>query len=184
MQITAGRPAIDFKLNDIYGKEYSLSDFRGKKIVISFLRNVSCPFCNVRIHKLMANSVKLERAGIQMFLFFESTAEQIKSSVIHQGITPWPVIADPDRVWYQRYGVETSFLKAMRTMISSNVMDVIKEAKSLGASQSPDPNMSRNLIPADFFINPNFTIEKAHYGKHIDDHVSLDELKQFAGISY
>jgi hypothetical protein len=39
-----------------------------------------------------------------------------------------------------------------------------------------------NLIPADFFIDENFKIVKAHYGKHLDDHVDIEELKAFAGI--
>lgn len=184
MQLTTGKTAIDFRVNDIYGNEVQLSNYKGKKIVVSFFRNVTCPFCNVRIHKLMSNSVKLERAGIQMILFFESTAEQIKSSVLHQGIQPWPVIPDPQKVWYNRYGVETSFLKSMRTFVSSNVIGTLKEAKALDYPKQVDPDMTKDLIPADFFISPSFTIEKAHYGKHIDDHVSLEELKQFAGITY
>jgi peroxiredoxin len=34
-----GQPAPDFELNDIHGKSYRLSDFRGEKVVIlAFLR--------------------------------------------------------------------------------------------------------------------------------------------------
>lgn len=33
-----------------------------------------------------------------------------------------------------------------------------------------------------FFIDENFRIVKAHYGKHLDDKVSIEELKTFAGI--
>lgn len=184
MQLTTGKQAIDFSVNDIYGNEVKLSNYKGKKIILSFLRNVTCPFCNVRVHKLMSNSVKLERAGVQMILFFESSADQIKSSVMHQGIHPWPVIADPQKIWYERYGIETSFLKTMRTIVSANVLGIMQEAKTLDYPKKPDPQMTKNLIPADFFIGTNFSIEKAHYGKHIDDHVSLEELKQFAGIHY
>jgi hypothetical protein len=39
-----------------------------------------------------------------------------------------------------------------------------------------------SLIPADFFINEQFIFEMAHYGRHLDDHVDLDELKSFSGI--
>jgi hypothetical protein len=39
-----------------------------------------------------------------------------------------------------------------------------------------------NLMPADFLIDENFRIVKAHYGGHLDDHISIDEFKAFAGI--
>lgn len=55
-----------------------------------------------------------------------------------------------------------------------------KDTKDLNLPEDKDASM--NLIPADFFIDENFTIVKAHYGKHLDDHVSIEELKAFAGI--
>ena len=73
-----------------------------------------------------------------------------------------------------------STMKMMRTMVSTNVMLAMQEAKKLNLPKDKDASM--NLIPADFFIDENFKIVKAHYGKHLDDHVDLDELKAFAGI--
>ena len=36
--ITPGEPAPDFELQDIEGRSIRLSDFRGKPVVLSFLR--------------------------------------------------------------------------------------------------------------------------------------------------
>ena len=36
--ITPGEPAPDFKLEDVQGNRHRLSDFRGKPVVLSFLR--------------------------------------------------------------------------------------------------------------------------------------------------
>jgi peroxiredoxin len=36
--ITPGEPAPDFELDDVQGNRHRLSDFRGKPIVLSFLR--------------------------------------------------------------------------------------------------------------------------------------------------
>jgi peroxiredoxin Q/BCP len=36
--ITPGEPAPDFELNDVQGKQIRLSDFRGKPVVLYFLR--------------------------------------------------------------------------------------------------------------------------------------------------
>ena len=39
-----------------------------------------------------------------------------------------------------------------------------------------------NLLPSDFLIDEKFKIAKAHYGKHLDNHISFEEFKEFAGI--
>ncbi len=36
--IVPGEPAIDFELDDVQGKHVRLSDYRGKPVVLAFLR--------------------------------------------------------------------------------------------------------------------------------------------------
>ncbi len=36
--ITPGEPAPDFELNDVHGQRICLSDFRGRPVVLAFLR--------------------------------------------------------------------------------------------------------------------------------------------------
>jgi peroxiredoxin len=180
MKLQTGTIAPSFVASDIYGNEVKLSDYKGKKIILSFYRNVSCPFCNRRVHQIMGNNIKLKNAGIQMILMFESSNEKLLSSVLHQGISPWPLIGDPGKKVYGTYGVEQSTLKMMKTMFVANVGQAKKDTKDLNLPEDKDASM--NLIPADFFIDENFKIVKAHYGKHLDDHISIEELKAFAGI--
>ena len=180
MKLTVGKIAPNFTATDIYGSQVRLSDYKGKKIILSFYRNVSCPFCNRRVHRIMGNMVKLRNSGTQLLFLFESSNEKLAKSVLHQGISPWPLIGDSEKKIYKTYGVENSTMKMMRTMVSTNVMLAMQEAKKLNLPKDKDASM--NLIPADFFIDENFKIVKAHYGKHLDDHVDLDELKAFAGI--
>jgi len=40
-----GKPAPDFTLKDVNGKEYKLSDLKGKNIVLEWI-NPTCPVCN------------------------------------------------------------------------------------------------------------------------------------------
>lgn len=184
MKLKEGNLAVDFTTNDIYGNEIKLSDYKGKKIILSFLRNVSCPFCNVRVHRLMGNSVKLERSGVVMILFFESSADKLKSSVLHQGISPFPLIGDPEKDVYKKYFVENSVVKMMKTFFQADVKGTMNLAKTLDTPKEKDKEASNTLIPADFFIDENFKIVKAHYGKNLEDHVDIEELKKFAGIQY
>lgn len=182
MKLKEGQFAPDFTGVDIFGKEVKLSDFRGKKIILSFYRNVNCPFCNRRVHQVMGNNVRLKNKDVQLVFLFESSNEKLLKSVFHQGISPWPLIGDPEQNIYKRYGVGTSLVKMMRTFMAADMKTAMNEAKTLGLTEEKDKDASMSLIPADFFINEQFLIEKAHYGRHLDDHVDLDELKTFAGI--
>jgi peroxiredoxin len=181
MKLQTGTTAPNFVASDIYGKEVKLSDFKGKKIILSFYRNVNCPFCNRRVHQIMGNNVRLKNAGVQLVFLFESSDEKLLSSVLHQGISPWPLIGDPNKKVYSTYGVENSTFKVMKTMLVANLAQAKKDTKDLNLPEDKDASM--NLIPADFFIDENFKIVKAHYGKHLDDHVSIEDLKAFAGIN-
>ncbi len=180
MKLQEGSTAIDFTATDIYGKEVKLADFKGKKIILGFYRNVYCPFCNRRVHQIMGTNLKLQKAGVQLVFLFESSNEKLAASVFHQGISPWPIIGDPDKQVFKQYGVEQSALKMMKTMFASSLGQARKDTKELNLPEDKDASM--NLIPADFFIDENFKIVKAHYGKHLDDHVAIEDLKAFAGI--
>jgi len=180
MKLQAGITAPNFSAKDLYGNDVILSDYRGKKIILSFYRNVNCPFCNRRVHQIMGFNLRLKNAGVQLLFLFESSNEKLKSSSFHQGISPWPLIGDPEKKVYNAYGVENSAFKMIKTMFSANLSQAKKDTKALNLPEDKDASM--NLIPADFFIDENFKIVKAHYGKHIDDHIDIEELKAFAGI--
>lgn len=180
MKLENGNTALDFVAVDIYGKAIKLSDYRGKKIILSFYRNVNCPYCNRRIHQIMGHNLRLKNSNVQLVLLFESSAEKLSASVFHQGISPWPLVGDPDKTIFKQYGVEQSNLKVIKTFFSANYLQAKRDTKELNLPEDKDASL--NLIPADFFIDENFKIVKAHYGKHLDDHVSIDDFKLFAGI--
>lgn len=65
-------------------------------------------------------------------------------------------------------------------MVNSNLNQAKKETKELNLPADKDAN--KDLNPADFLIDENFKIVKAHYGNHMDDNIDFNELKAFAGI--
>jgi thioredoxin-dependent peroxiredoxin len=172
--------AIDFEVTDIYGKEIKLSDFKGKKIHLGFFRNVNCPFCNLRVHQLSKFSHEFEKKGLKIIYFFESKPEVLRRSTFHQGVSPIPLTGDPQRKVYTLYGVKPSMMKMMSTILAKGTMGDMKAGKGLNLPQDKDATQS--LIPADFLIDEQFNIRTAYYGKNLNDHISIDEIKRFAGI--
>lgn len=115
-----------------------------------------------------------------MIIFFESHPKIILRSSFHQQISPIPLIGDPEKKVYKQWGVENSMMKTIKTMFSSASRQAMKEGQKLDLPKEKDADASMTLIPADFLIGENLVIRKAHYGSHLNDHLGLPEIMEFA----
>ena len=80
-RLETGQSAPLFSLTDIYDREIDLSAYKnkGKKILISFFRNVACPFCNFRIHQLTTKNDQWKN-DLEMIFFLEAEKEVVLRS--------------------------------------------------------------------------------------------------------
>jgi thioredoxin-dependent peroxiredoxin len=180
MKLNSNQVAPDFLVTDIYNKSIRLSDLKGKKIHLGFFRNVSCPFCNLRVHQLSKLTDRFRQNGMEMIYFFESKPEVIRRSSFHQGVSPVTIVGDPQLKIYNMYGVESSVTKMVSTLFQKNTISNFNAGKSLNLPADKDATQS--LIPADFLIDENQNIYKAHYGNNLNDHIPIDEITAFAKI--
>lgn len=179
MKFKKGEQAKDFTIQDIHGNEVRLSDYRGKKVFLGFFRNVNCPFCNLKVHELAKASEKLAEQNVQMIFFFESSPKLLQKSIFPEQMKNIPLIGDPDKEMYNAYGVSASVLKAMRSMFSGKNIKQMKEGMKHTLKEK-DKQATPTLIPADFLIDEQQVIHTAHYGQHLNDHLPLDAIRQFA----
>ena len=56
MNIEEKQAAPGFTINDVNGKTINLADYKGKKVLLTFYRNVGCPICNLRFHEIQEQS--------------------------------------------------------------------------------------------------------------------------------
>ncbi len=183
MKLFDNKPAIDFSVKDIYGHPIKLSDFKGKKIHLGFFRNVNCPFCNLRVHQLSKLKEAFESKNLKTIYFFESDPKILHKSIFHREISPIPLVGDPKREIYSIYGVEASMMKMMSTFLAPGTMRDMKAGRALNLPKEKDKDATQSLIPADFLIDEQFIIRKAHYGKNMNDHIAINEIKRFAGFA-
>jgi thioredoxin-dependent peroxiredoxin len=174
MALRQGQQAPLFAVTDVFGKRIDLQDYAGHKTMVSFYRFASCPFCNLRIQRMLGQHGRFEEQGLKMISFWQSPKESILKHVGRQR-PPFPMIADPDQAFYRLYHVERSWLGALKVMKSPGLM-----ASALKGGFNPataDGDM--NQLPADFLLNPDLTIHQAYYGEHIGDHIGFDQIDQF-----
>lgn len=169
-----------FSLKDIYGRQINLMDYSDRKVLVAFFRHAGCPFCNLRVHALSKEHESLQKLGLEMIFFFESKEKIILRSTFHQGVSPIPIISDPEKVWYDSYGLESSGYKSAVSHLTSFVQTVLK-AKSVGVPvHAMADGESIKTIPAEFLLDKDLIIKKLHYSQRLDDRLDLNDIKAFA----
>ena len=172
--------APHFSLFDVFDRTIDLETYQGKKVLVAFFRHAGCPFCNLRVHNLMKVHEDFKEQGLEMIFFFESKKDIILRSTFHQEISPIPLISDPEKVWYDRYGLETSPPKSAIGHITSFVGTAI-QAKLKGLPMHPMADgESISTIPAEFLLDEELIIRELHYSQHLSDRIKMDLIYDFA----
>jgi thioredoxin-dependent peroxiredoxin len=163
--------AIQFSLKDYLGNNIDLSDYKEKKVLLSFFRGASCPFCNMRLRELIKKHYDFEMKGIKIITFFTSSVEEIMKYAGKQQ-PPFPIISDPQLEFYTKYGIEQSKSGMYKTMIQPIKMMRVMFSGVFNMKSSKD----KPIIPADFLIDENQTIFKVYYGDDFGDHLPIEEI--------
>ncbi|MDJ1505783.1 redoxin domain-containing protein [Xanthocytophaga agilis] len=179
MKLVQNLSAPVFRLKDIYGRMIDLEEYKDKKVFVGFFRHAGCPFCNIRVHKLLKVREELLEKGLEMIFFFESPENVLLQSIFHKEISPIPLISDPEKRWYSAYGLEPSSYKATMSHISSFVQTAFK-ASSLGVPlHAMAEGEAFNTMPAEFLLSEGLIIEQVHYSERLNDRMSVEKIRAF-----
>lgn len=168
-----------FQLKDIFGRQIDLNDYRNKKLFIGFFRHAGCPFCNLRVHALTKIHEELKAAGTEMIFFFESPERVLLRSSFHQEVSPIPLIADPEKIWYKKYGLEESGSQSAISHLSSFVKTAWEAKKANVPIHMMAADESIKTMPAEFLIGHDLKIEKVLYSKRLNERLDIEEVKSF-----
>ena len=99
-----GEKAPDFTLTDKNGKTVSLSDFKGKKVVLYFYPKDNTPGCTRQACAFAGLYSEFERRGVQVIgISKDSVASHVKFAEKY-GL-PFVLLSDPSREAIEAYGV-------------------------------------------------------------------------------
>lgn len=172
--------APKFALKDIFGRTIDLQSYQGKRVFLGFFRHAGCPFCNLRVHLLQKEHELLRAKNLEMIFFFESKPEILLASMFHKEISPIPLIGDPEKIWYQTYGIEKSSSKSTASHLTSFIQTAIKaKIKGLPVHLMADGE-SISTMPAEFLLDEALVIRKVHYAKGLNDRMSIEHIHTFA----
>ena len=99
-----GDKAPAFSAKDQDGKKVSLSEFKGKKVVLYFYPEDDTPTCTVQACNLRDNYALLKKSGFEV-LGVSPNDEKSHKKFETKFNLPFTLIADPDRTIIDKYGV-------------------------------------------------------------------------------
>ena len=167
----------ELKLKKMDGSDFDLTNFKGKKVYLKYMRFASCMFCNLEVNHLKNKHSEFGK-NFEIVLVFHSSVEFLSKQMKKHGPLPFTVLADPDYSYYKKYEIERSMAKLMNAFI-------FKFPRALSA-------MLKGYIPiklggyldimtADFFLDQNGVVIKSKYSeKDAFDGFEFKEIKEFS----
>lgn len=127
MSVKVGQKAPDFKVNDQDGNPVSLTQFKGKKVVLYFYPKDQTPGCTAEACNLRDNYKVLQKKGYEI-LGVSTDNEKSHQKFIEKQQLPFSLLADTEKKIHEKYGtwVEKS-MYGRKYMGTARVTFVIDE---------------------------------------------------------
>lgn len=104
MMLATGTKAPDFTLKDQGGKAVSLSDFKGKKVVLYFYAEDDTKGCTTQAQRFAELQPEFADKNAVIVGISKDTAESHKNFAEKYSL-PFTILADPDKKVINMYGV-------------------------------------------------------------------------------
>ena len=144
-RLAVGDPAPEFTLSDDTGKQVSLSDFRGRSVVVYFYPRASTPGCTKQACDFRDNLAELNDAGFEVLGISPDKPEKLAKFRAEEGLT-FPLLSDPDKTVLTAWG-------------------------AFGEKQNYGKTIM-GVIRSTFVVNPDGTIGQALYNVKATGHVA------------
>ena len=119
-RLEAGNTAPSFTLLDQDGKDVSLSDFAGKKVILYFYPAASTPGCTKQACDFRDNLGSLEKSGYVVLGVSKDSLAKLKKFEDAESLT-FPLLSDPELTVHNAYGTYGE-----KSMYGKTVMGVIR----------------------------------------------------------
>ena len=178
-RLTPGNPAPKLELRATDGTLFKMSDHLGKRVILTFFRFSSCPFCNVRINRIIKRWNEFADDTVMVGVFYAKIGELTKRMKKHNA--PFHIVADESFEHFAQNSVMKSFGRFLLGTFRSPLTFIQATLKGyLPMTLSPG---KLSIIPVDILIDEQGLVVKAHYCKDTVDHISIDELIAFSNGS-
>jgi peroxiredoxin Q/BCP len=126
-RLAPGDPAPGFTLHDADDKPVSLSDYRGRRVIVYFYPAASTPGCTKEACDFRDNLAELDDAGLAVLGISPDKPAKLAKFRDQEGLT-FPLLSDPDREVLRAWGAFGE-----KKMYGKTVTGVIRSTFVIGA---------------------------------------------------
>ncbi len=120
-RLPIGSPAPDFTLDDADGGRVSLSELRGRRVVLFFYPAAMTPGCTREACDFRDSLASLQAAGLDVYGVSRDDAAKLRQFREQEGLT-YPLLSDPDHTVHEAFGAwgeKTNYGKKIEGVIRS-----------------------------------------------------------------
>ena len=103
MRLKLGSLAPDFVAESIGGRSGSLTQLRGRRVVLKFYGFATCPICNLHMHRFIQEHRMVSNAGLTTVVLSHSPADKLAEAQDYA--TPFDLVSDAEKKIFRAYGV-------------------------------------------------------------------------------
>jgi peroxiredoxin Q/BCP len=143
--LEVGDVAPDFTLTDDRGRQVSLSDYRGRRVIVYFYPKADTPGCTTEACDFRDSLTELDDAGVDVLGISPDPAEKLEAFREKHDLT-FPLLSDPEKTTLTAYGA-------------------FGEKKNYG-------RVVQGVIRSTFLVNGDGTVGLAKYNVKATGHVA------------
>lgn len=152
-RLTAGDPAPDFTLPDAEGNQVTLSDLRGRRVIVYFYPAAGTPGCTKQACDFRDNLASFQSEGFTVLGISPDKVSKLANFAVKQSLD-FPLLSDEDRSVLTAYGAYGE-----KKLYGKTVVGVIRST---------------------FVVDAEGTLELAQYGVKATGHVA--KLRRDLGL--
>ena len=177
--LTIGAIAPDFDLESVLGGRRRLADLRGKKVLLSFLRNAECAVCNLWVATTHRQAPVWRESGLEVVAVFESSVDKMRAQLAARMPT-FEVLADPDGVAHDLFGSRTDPERVKAVVASGVAASALRRAAAAGFEPRMEAGANFFRLPAEILIREDGTVAAVHVAEEVTDHFDPEIVTRFA----
>ena len=175
-RLKKGDPAPEISLPAIDGSTFEMSSMKGRRVILTFFRFSSCPFCNIRINRIMKRWDEFPDDTVMVGVFDAEVSELARRMAKHD--PKLTIVADESYGTFLGNGVYKSTLRVLLAPLRAPLTTL--EAILRGYIPMTMSLSKMSTIPVDVLIDEDGTVVEAHYCRDTVDHLPIDRLISFA----
>lgn len=177
--LALGAKAPSFVLESLEGHAASLASYRGRRVLLAFLRNARCAVCHLYVHETSRRAPAWRDAGLDVIVVFESTVERLRAS-FGERRPPFAVLADPDGRVHDAYGSRSDPARVGEVVRSGSGAEALARARDAGFPAVEEEGANFFRLPAEILVDEDGAIALLHVAEDVVDHLDPEAIERFA----